>query len=51
MAYPNSEDPNQTAPEGRVCSGSTLIAIPLSILQNKCIKNKIQAKNECYKTF
>ena len=31
MAYANSADPDQTAPEGAVWSGSTLFAIPLSI--------------------
>ena len=30
-AYANSVDPDQTAPEGAVWSGSTLFAIPLSI--------------------
>ena len=28
MAYANSADPDQTAPEGAVWSGSTLFAIP-----------------------
>ena len=32
MAYSNSADPDQTAPEGAVWSGFTLFAIPLSIL-------------------
>ena len=41
MAYANSLDPEQTAPEGAVWSGSTLFAIPLSILRNNCIKSKI----------
>ena len=35
MAYANSVDPDQTAP------GSTLFAIPPSILRNNCIKSKI----------
>ena len=34
MAHANSADP------GAVWSGSTLFAIPLSILRNNCIKNK-----------
>ena len=29
MTHANSEDPDQTAPEGAVWSGSTLFAIPL----------------------
>ena len=40
MAYANSLDPDQTAPEGAVWSGSTLFAIPLSILRNNCIKSE-----------
>ena len=31
MTYANSVDPDQTAPEGAVWSGSTLFAIPLII--------------------
>ena len=31
MSYANSADPDQTAHEGPVWSGSTLFAIPLSI--------------------
>ena len=31
MTYANSADPDQTAPSGAVCSGSTLFAIPLNI--------------------
>ena len=31
MAYTNSVDPDQTAPEGAVWSGFTLFAIPLNI--------------------
>ena len=31
MRYANSVDPDQTAPEGAVWSGSTLFAIPLNI--------------------
>ena len=34
-------DPDQSAPEGAVLSGSSLFAIPLSILRDKCIKSKI----------
>ena len=44
MKYANSTDPDQTAPEGAVWSGSTLFAIPPSILRNSCIKSKITAK-------
>ena len=33
MVYVNSADPNQTAHDGAVCSGSTLFAIPLSIIR------------------
>ena len=32
MPYSSSADPDQTAPEGAVCSGPTLFAIPRSIL-------------------
>ena len=39
--HANSADPDQTAPEGAVWSGSTLFAIPLSILRNSCVKSKI----------
>ena len=35
--HANSADPDQTAPSGAVWSGSTLFAIPLSILRNCCI--------------
>ena len=31
MTYANSVDPDQTAPEAAVWSGSTLFAIPLNI--------------------
>ena len=41
MTYANSADPDQTAPEGAVWSGSTLFAIQLDILSKRCIKNKI----------
>ena len=40
MTYANSADPDQTAPEGAVWSGSTLFAITLNILRNNCIKIK-----------
>ena len=33
MTYANSADPDQTAPEGAVWSGSTLFVSPLSILK------------------
>ena len=41
MTYANSADPDQTSPEGAVCSGSTLFAVPASILGNNCIKSKV----------
>ena len=41
MAYANSVDPDQTAPEGAVWSGSTLFAFPLSVFRNNCIQSKI----------
>ena len=44
MAYANSADPDQTAPEGAVWSGSALFAIPLSILRSNCIKKKKKQK-------
>ena len=44
MAHANSADPDQTAPLGAVWSGSTLFAIPSSILRNYWIKSKMQAK-------
>ena len=46
VAYVNSADPDQTAPEGAVWSGSTVFAIPLIILWNNCTKknNKNLAK-------
>ena len=37
----NSANPNQTASEGAVRSGSTLFAISLSILRNNFVKSKI----------
>ena len=37
MPYADSADPDQTAPEGVIWSGSSLFAIPLSILRDKCI--------------
>ena len=40
MAYANSVDSDQIDPEGSVLSGSTLFAIPLSILRNNCIKKQ-----------
>ena len=51
MTYANSADPDQTAPEGAVWSGSTLFAIPLSILRNSCIKSKIKARIVWNKVF
>ena len=41
MTYANSADPDQAVPSGAVWSGSTMFAIPLSILSNRCIKSKI----------
>ena len=41
MICANNADPDQTAPEGAVWSGSALFAILVSILSNKCIKSKI----------
>ena len=46
VAYPNSIDPNQIAPEGAVWSGSTLFAIPLSIFRNNCIKANFRQKKK-----
>ena len=40
MAYANSADLDQTAPEEAVSSDSTLFAIPLTILRNSCIKKQ-----------
>ena len=40
MGFANSADPDQTAPEGAVWSGSTLFAILVSILKHKSIKIK-----------
>ena len=42
MAYANSADPDQTAPEGAVWSGSTLFAISISTLRNNCSKKQQQ---------
>ena len=41
MAYANSINSDQTAPEGAVWSGSTLFAIPQSSLWNKHVKSKM----------
>ena len=41
MAYANSADPDQTAPEGAVWSGSSLFTIPISISRTNQIKSKI----------
>ena len=51
MAYANSVDPNQTAPSEAVWSGSTMFAIPLSILRYNCIKSKTEAKRVWNKVF
>ena len=50
MSYANSADPDQTA-KGAVWSGSTLLAIALSIIRNNCIKSKISAKKVWNKEF
>ena len=44
MTYANSADLDQTAPEGAVWSGSTLFAIPLSVLRNNCIMQNLGIK-------
>ena len=44
MAYANSIDPDQTAPSGAVWSGSTLFAIPPSILRKNCIKKQTSSQ-------
>ena len=46
MTNANSEDPDQTAPEGAVWSGSAQFAITLCILRNNCIKSKKLHWNE-----
>ena len=46
MAYANSVDHDQTAPEGAVWSGSTLFAIPLSILRKNFMYRKKQNLNQ-----
>ena len=40
IVYANSSDPDQTAPEGAVWSGSTLFAIALSILRDGFAKSR-----------
>ena len=45
MSYANSIDPDRTAPEGAVWSGSILFAIPLSALRNKSIKKQNLGQN------
>ena len=47
MECANSTDPVQTAPEA-VRSGSTMFALPLSILRNNCIKSKIKVRQKKY---
>ena len=57
MAYANSADPGQTAPEGAVWSGSALFAIPVSILRNKLHKkhsfgqNSLEWRVRNFRTF
>ena len=50
MGYANSADPDQTAPEAANCSGTTLFAIQLCVLNN-CIKIKIKVKIVWNKVF
>ena len=40
MTYANSADPDQTAPEGAVWSGSTLFAIPIYMYFKKQLHKK-----------
>ena len=40
MAYANSADPDQTAPEGAIWSGLALFAIPQNVLRNNCIRKQ-----------
>ena len=42
MAYADSADPDQTAPEGAVWSGSTVFAITQSILRKNGKKKKYE---------
>ena len=51
MVYAYSADPDQTAPEGAVWSGSTLFAIQVDVLRNNCIKSEIKAKIVWNKVF
>ena len=51
MPYANSADPDQTAPDGAVWSGSSLFAIPHSILRDKCAKSKRLARKVWNKVF
>ena len=44
IAYTNTVDPDQTAPNGAVWSGSTLFVIPLSILRKLHKKQKLGQK-------
>ena len=46
MAYANSVDPDQTAPEGAVWSGSKLFAIPRKNFRNNCIKANVWGKKK-----
>ena len=45
LSNANSADPDQTVPSGAVWSGSTLFAIPVSILGNNCIKQNLRQKS------
>ena len=46
MIYENSADPDQTASEEAVWSGSTLFAIPSSSWWYKCVKKKKKKKKK-----
>ena len=45
----NSVDPDQTAPIGAVCSGSTLFAsiLNLSVMLGNCLQQTTSATNHC----
>ena len=51
MAYAESADQDQTAPEGAVWSVSTLFAISLSILRKNCIKTKFTQRKKYEKKY
>ena len=45
IAYANGADPDQTAPQGAVWSGSTQFAIPQGILRKNIKKQKLDQKS------